>query len=631
MARDKSKLPSTPLLTVKLPSRRPPEASLAGSAPVIQNLPVPSPRPSKSRAGANTPALMPRAVTAPSTFQVPPQRTLAVPETLPFSAAPSHEEMFMPRRVSVPFMPNWSSDSAGAIGSVKLPADISNSSSAPLDERLTTRLSGPASEATRGRPEASSATSTSSGGSGSGPSSFSCFATTRPSLKFSPFALANNTSPSTSCGKAAPSSSMRLKIFRSSNSASSGGKARASAILTRAPVFLLAELAFSFLVLAREALLLLLGPALSLLARKLLFLRLALLLLFPGSPLLHLARLAQPFLLLRALGFLVLLAAFLLALVEGLEIGEQRIGKLVAPGGRLRPRRRRFRRTLGLLLLALLGAAGALIALLARAVKRGLLLLRAALGCRLGSHVDRGRFRCRWRRRRSRRLRRGIGLLRRSERAEIQIDRRIELAGRLGACRGGTGRRTRRYLADESVLVELDDQPLELGVVLVAALLRDIGERRPAIDRREHHAVLALQKARLAGSFLDSLSGLRVDGVGAHSLRPIIFGGRSVAAASRRLDHENVARRHLGLGERSELVAPAVGPDHIVAPRQAGLASRQAVRTHQATAREDRCSHRLEKPDAPHRAVAAAPASLSARCVADRKALEQHREPPLQS
>src|SRR5205814_1524809 len=77
-----------------------------------------------------------------------------------------------------------------------------------------------------------------------------------------------------------------------------------------------------------------------------------------------------------------------------------------------------------------------LLSVLARAVKRGLLLLRAALGCRLGSHVDRGRFRCRWRRRRSRRLRRGIGLLRRSERAEIQIDRRIELAGRLGACRG---------------------------------------------------------------------------------------------------------------------------------------------------------------------------------------------------
>src|SRR5205814_782018 len=132
-------------------------------------------------------------------------------------------------------------------------------------------------------------------------------------------------------------------------------------------VSLLAELAFSFLVPARAALLLLLGPALSLLAGKLLFLRLALLLLFPGPPLLHLARLAQPFLLLRALGFLVLLAAFLLALGEGLEIGEQSIGKLVAPGGRLRPRRRSFRWTPGLLLFALLGAAGALLALLARA------------------------------------------------------------------------------------------------------------------------------------------------------------------------------------------------------------------------------------------------------------------------
>src|SRR5438309_931586 len=90
--------------------------------------------------------------------------------------------------------------------------------------------------------------------------------------------------------------------------------------------------------------------------RRLLVLGLAPLLLFPGPPLRH-------------LGFLVLLAAFLLALVEGLEIGEQGIGKLVAPGGRLRPRRwrRRFRRTLGLLLLALLRATGTLIGLQARA------------------------------------------------------------------------------------------------------------------------------------------------------------------------------------------------------------------------------------------------------------------------
>src|SRR5256886_10000189 len=146
---------------------------------------------------------------------------------------------------------------------------------------------------------------------------------------------------------------------------------------------------------------------------------------------------------------------------------------------------------LGLGALALALGLPLLLGLLARAVKRGLLLLRAALGRRLGSHVDRRRFRCR-RRRRSRRLRRGIGLLRRSERAEIQIDGRIELAGRPGGCRGGTRRRARGYLADESVLVELDDQPLEVGVVLVAALLRHVGERRPAIDRREHRAVLAL-------------------------------------------------------------------------------------------------------------------------------------------
>src|SRR5207302_2060965 len=92
-------------------------------------------------------------------------------------------------------------------------------------------------------------------------------------------------------------------------------------------------------------------------------------LLFPGPQLLQLARPAQPFLVLRALGFLVLLAALLLALVEGVEIGEQRIGKLVAAGGRLRPRgwRRRLRGGLGLLVLALLGAARTLVGLHARA------------------------------------------------------------------------------------------------------------------------------------------------------------------------------------------------------------------------------------------------------------------------
>jgi len=144
--------------------------------------------------------------------------------------------MFMPRRVSVPFMPNWSSESAGAMGSAKRVALISNSSSEPLDARLATRFSGPASEATRGTPVASSATSISSGGSASGPSSLSCFARTRPSVKFSPFALANKASPSTSCGTTAPSSSTRLKIFFSSNSASSAGNARTSAILTRSPM-----------------------------------------------------------------------------------------------------------------------------------------------------------------------------------------------------------------------------------------------------------------------------------------------------------------------------------------------------------------------------------------------------------
>src|SRR2546425_1105172 len=118
-------------------------------------------------------------------------------------------------------------------------------------------------------------------------------------------------------------------------------------------------------------------------------LRLALLLLFPGPQLLHLARHAQSSLLLHALGFLVLLAVFLLAPVKGVEIGEQRIGKLVVAGGRLRPRwwRRRFRSGLGLLLFALLGAAGTFIGLQARAAH---FFPRAALGrfARLARFLD---------------------------------------------------------------------------------------------------------------------------------------------------------------------------------------------------------------------------------------------------
>src|SRR4051812_17072125 len=97
-----------------------------------------------------------------------------------------------------------------------------------------------------------------------------------------------------------------------------------------------------------------------------------------------------------------------------------------------------------------------------------------------------------------------------------------------------------------------------------------------------------------------------------------------VSAAARRLDDEDVARRHLGLVERAELGHGAVGAQHMVAPRLPGSPARHAVRADPAMSREDGGGHRLEEAHAPHRAVAAAPAAAPARAAADGKAFQQH-------
>jgi len=62
----------------------------------------------------------------------------------------------------------------------------------------------------------------------------------------------------------------------------------------------------------------------------------------------------------------------------------------------------------------------------------------------------------------------------------------------------------------------------------------------------------------------------------------------AVPAAAGALDHEDVARGHLGLVEGAKVGALASGAQHIVASRFAGLAARHAVRPHQPTARKNR-------------------------------------------
>src|SRR5688572_32582725 len=104
----------------------------------------------------------------------------------------------------------------------------------------------------------------------------------------------------------------------------------------------------------------------------------------------------------------------------------------------------------------------------------------------------------------------------------------------------------------------------------------------------------------------------------------------AVAAAAGRLDDEELARGHLGLVERPELAYGAVGAQHRVAPWRAGFSARQAVRAHEAMARENRRGHRLEKAHAAHRALPAAPAPAASRAMADLEAFQPHREAPFE-
>src|SRR5260221_1155661 len=83
-------------------------------------------------------------------------------------------------------------------------------------------------------------------------------------------------------------------------------------------------------------------------------------------------------------------------------------------------------------------------------------------------------------------------------------------------------------------------------------------------------------------------------------------GGADPAAAGA-LDNEDIAGRHLRLCVWPELAALTARAQHIVAPGNAGLAARHAMRPYQAMSREDRGGHPLGK--TPARAPAITPAT----------------------
>src|SRR6185295_3166900 len=102
--------------------------------------------PSESSAGANTAALIARAVSPPSRDHAPLQRRFAAPETAPSRTPPPHEAMFIPWRLATPFIAKLESVTSGANGTVRFAA-VTSKSTSPLavGVSLALRLSGPLS------------------------------------------------------------------------------------------------------------------------------------------------------------------------------------------------------------------------------------------------------------------------------------------------------------------------------------------------------------------------------------------------------------------------------------------------------------------------------------------------------
>src|SRR5262245_42613743 len=106
--------------------------------------------------------------------------------------------------------------------------------------------------------------------------------------------------------------------------------------------------------------------------------------------------------------------------------------------------------------------------------------------------------------------------------------------------------------------------------------------------------------------------------------------GRAEAATAGRLDDKHVTRAKLGLVGTAQVRACPVGvldPVPTALPRQT---SRHTVRRNAAVAREYRCSHVLEEPNAPGAPGSATPAPCTARAATDLVAFQQDGEAPLE-
>ena len=78
---------------------------------------------------------------------------------------------------------------------------------------------------------------------------------------------------------------------------------------------------------------------------------------------------------------------------------------------------------------------------------------------------------------------------------------------------------------------------------------------------------------------------------------PQVFPRTAVAAATGRLDHEDIARRHLGRADVTQFLARAVDPFDPVPPLRAGVPAGHAERRDRAIVGKDRSGHRFEEAD----------------------------------
>src|SRR5690554_5571013 len=105
---------------------------------------------------------------------------------------------------------------------------------------------------------------------------------------------------------------------------------------------------------------------------------------------------------------------------------------------------------------------------------------------------------------------------------------------------------------------------------------------------------------------------------------------RAETAASRRLDHEHIARLHVGRPGRAQFEPAAVRADDIGLARLTRFAAFQAKRCDPPAIGQDGRSHGFEEAHASYTAVAAAGLATPTAAFTNDVAFQQDRETPLQ-